>query len=190
MVISRGEEPTPMPDFTELSLDQARKIITRHGMRLGQVAEQYHQTIPKGYICDQYPQPGESSFRRSEPVTLIVSRGPQPAATQEDPLQAPPPSSDSDEDTGTDTSTTSEEPSSGPPRVSRAIVVHVDIPVDSKPSEVRVIVRDAEGEHTVYQQMHQPGDSIDEKIHVVREQGTTAEVSVYVGDQLLSKKRV
>ena len=77
VTVSAGSEPIKMVDFSKLSLEQARAIILQHGLRLGQSIEQYHPRVPRGYICGQYPDAGEP-LRRSEPITLIVSRGPQP----------------------------------------------------------------------------------------------------------------
>ncbi len=77
VTVSAGSAPIKMVDFSKLSLEQARAIILQHGLRLGQSIEQYHPRVPRGYICGQYPDAGEP-LRRSEPITLIVSRGPQP----------------------------------------------------------------------------------------------------------------
>lgn len=77
VTVSAGTAPIKMVDFSKLSLAQARSIILQHGLRLGQTIPQFHPVVPNGYICGQYPESGEA-LRRSEPITLIVSRGPQP----------------------------------------------------------------------------------------------------------------
>jgi serine/threonine-protein kinase len=193
VTVSRGEEPTAMYDFSELSLERAHDIIARHGMRLGQVAEQYHDAVPQGYICGQYPEPGQP-FRRSEPINLIVSRGPQPQG--EAPVAAPlppPPASitpEEEEDTNRPSFTIKPEEEPDVTLVSRGVVVRVAIPMNGSRQEVRIVVRDADGEQTVYRKMHAPGDLIDKRIDVVRQQGTTALVRVYVGRQLLKESRV
>jgi serine/threonine-protein kinase len=189
VTISRGPEPIRMYDFSELTLQQARQIVMRDGLRMGQIAEQFHDRVPAGYICGQYPEPGDS-FRRSDPINLIVSRGPQPTGEAPNPAQLPPPPEVTPQ-------TPVDEPSFSNPAVapdatlvSRAVQVRVVIPADGTQQEVRVIVRDADGEHTVYRQSHNPGDVVDETVQVTREQGTSAVVRIYVGGSLLREERV
>ena len=194
VTISRGEEPIRMVDFSELTLDQARTIINRHGMRLGQIAEQYHDRVPKGFVCGQYPESGEI-FRRSDPINLVISRGPQPASiapnTDELPIAPAAPSVPDDNKLSKAPSGT---PDSAPVgedlTVSRAAVISVAIPANGGPQEVKIVVRDAEGEYIAYQQTHEAGDVIDKSIEVVRPQGSTALVRVYVGGKLLRELRV
>jgi serine/threonine-protein kinase len=156
---------------------------------MGQVAEQFHDRVPAGYICGQFPEPGDT-FRRSDPINLIVSKGPQPTGEVADPGQMPPPPQVTPQ-------TPVEEPSFGDPAVapdvtlvSRAVQVRVAIPSDGNQQEVRVIVRDADGEHTVYRQTHNPGDIVDETVQVTREQGVSAVVRIYVGGSLLREERI
>ena len=192
VTISRGEEKIPMYDFSEITLERARQIIVQHGMRLGQVAEQYHDKIAQGYICGQYPEPGEA-FSRSEPINLIVSKGPQPSSFAPDPAQLPPPPappSISDDTSSNQLPITSNEPAPKVPMVSRSVRVRVAIPSNGPAQEVRVVVSDADGEHTIYHRTHQPGDLVDQLIHVPRPQGTTATVRVYVGGVIQREEQV
>jgi serine/threonine-protein kinase len=185
--VSRGEEPIAMPDFAELSLDQARTIISGHGMRLGQVSEQFHETAPKGYICGQYPEPGQP-FRRSEPITLIVSRGQQSdnvPSTEE----LPPPSATDNLDIDESPGGAPESPP-GTNLVTRAAHVRVTIPRDAGPQDVRIVVFDANGEHTEYEMVHDPGDVIAKRILVTRAQGDTGLIRVYVGLEIVKEIRV
>jgi serine/threonine-protein kinase len=195
VTVSRGEEPIRMVDFSELSLDQARAIIARHGMRLGQIAEQYHERVPKGFICGQFPEPGES-FRRSEPINLVVSRGPLPSSTAPDPTELPPapeaPSLPEIEPGAEDNSDTGSTPGviADSSLITRGAIVSVALPSGGGPQEVKIVVRDAEGEYTAYQQTHEAGDVVDKPIQVLRPQGETALVRVYVGGRLLREIRV
>lgn len=188
VVVSRGPEPIRMYDFSELTLQQARQVVMRDGLRLGQVTEQYQDRVPPGYICGQYPEPGES-FRRSEPINLIVSRGPQPSSETHGPAQLPP--------LPEVTPASEDQPSFTTPvevpdvtLVSRAVQVRVVIPSNGSKQEVRVLVRDANGEETVYRRTHSPGELVDETIQVTRQQGTTALIRIYVGGSLLREERV
>jgi serine/threonine-protein kinase len=188
VILSKGEEPIKMYDFSELSLTRARQIISRDGMRLGQVTEQFHDSVPTGYICSQYPQPG-APFRRSEPINLTVSKGPAPRDDIEpvEPLPPPPVPDVLPEDTQI------EEDTDGPttvPMVSRSIQVRVALPKGGQTEEVKIVVNDQSGEDVVYQQMHEPGDLIDETVRVRREQGATARVRIYIGGKLFKENRV
>lgn len=192
VTISRGEEKTPMFDFSEITLERARQIIVQHGMRLGQVAEQYHDKIAQGYICGQYPEPGQG-FSRSEPINLIVSKGPQPSAIASDPAQLPPPPvppSIPDDTSSSQLPINGSEQSAKVPMVSRSVRVRVAIPANGPSQQVRVVVSDADGEHTIYNKSHHPGDLVDQLIHVPRPQGTTATVRVYVGGVIQREEQV
>jgi tRNA A-37 threonylcarbamoyl transferase component Bud32 len=190
VTVSRGEEPVRMVDFTELTLEQARQVLAKHGMRMGQVAEQYHDRVPKGGICGQFPEPGEM-FRRSEPINLVVSRGPQPSGSlteppidpvtsQNAPVDSPPPAPQQDPLA----------PAQEEILVTREAVVSVALPADGGPQELKIIVKDAEGEYVAYQQAHEAGDVIDKTIQVVRAPDATATVLVYIGGRLVREMRV
>jgi serine/threonine protein kinase len=190
VTVSRGQEPITMADLTELDLQRARQIIERGGMRIGNLATQYHDTIPKGYICGQFPEPGQS-FQRNEPITLIVSLGSQLDVSSE-PAQLPPPPprlSPTEEVASSSPLSTQSADTPEVALVSRTVHVRVVIPADGGNKEVRVVVRDGDGEHTVYKQMHMAGDLIDEDVQVTRPQGTTAIVRVYVDGALLHEQR-
>jgi serine/threonine-protein kinase len=188
VVLSKGEEPIKMYDFKELSLKRAREIITRDGMRLGLVTEQYHDRIPAGYVAGQYPEPG-APFRRSEQINLTVSKGTPPTTMdmpQSEPLPPPPvPNVLPD-----DTPSFSAEEAPDVPMVSRSIAIRVALPKTAAAQEVRIVVNDAGGEDVVYQEMHDPGDLIDETVTVRREQGTTAQIRVYIGGKLFREQRI
>ena len=191
VVLSKGEEPIKMYDFSELSLKRAREIIRRDGMRLGMVTEQYHDRVPSGYVCGQFPEAG-APFRRSEPINLTVSKGSPPSAgdiPEIDPLPPPPVPNIMPEDVpASDTADFDDAPAI--PMVSRSVAVRVALPKTSTEQEVKIVVNDANGEEIVYQEMHDPGDLVDEKIRVRREQGTTARIRVYVGGKLFREQRI
>ena len=194
VTVSRGEEPIRLVDFSELTLDQARAIINRHGMRLGQIGEQFHDRVPKGYVCGQYPEPGEF-FRRSDPINLVISRGPQPASIAPNPDELPlAPAAPSVPDADKPSQSPVEIPGSGGGAegtpVSRAAVISVAIPANDGPQEVKIVVRDSIGEYIAYQRTHDAGEVIDKSIEVVRPQGATALVRIYVGGKLLRELRV
>ncbi len=187
--VSRGPEPIRMYDFSELTLQQARAVVVRDGLRLGLVMEQYHDTAPAGYICGQFPEPGEV-FRRSDPINLVVSRGPQPGNSTSVPQTLPPLQSPTALPENMDAPLTSPEGSSDQAPVQRVVQVRVAIPADASAQEVRIVAKDVDGERTVYKRTHQPGDVVQKNVQVTRAQGTTATVRIYVGGALFRELKV
>ncbi|RYG67366.1 PASTA domain-containing protein, partial [bacterium] len=193
VTISQGQAPITMYDFSELPLAQARQIISQHAMRLGPVVEQFHDKVPRGFICGQYPDAG-TPFRRSEPITLVVSRGPQPKEIDGTTGAVPPLDSAT---TGQDPApidnnvTFEASPTAAPGRdgaITRTALIRVQIPADGGSQPVRIIVRDSGGERVVYSKTHRAADEIEEKVRINRAQGATAVVRVYVGESLIKEE--
>jgi serine/threonine-protein kinase len=192
VTISQGQAPITMYDFSELPLAQARQIIAQHAMRLGPVVEQFHDKVPRGFICGQYPDAGEP-FRRSEPITLIVSRGPQPSEIDGTNGDIPPlDAATSDPNSAPIDEAVPFEPSpatNSGAAVSRTALIRVQIPADGGAQSVRIVVRDAGGEREAYAKTHSPGDEVEERVTVRRAQGAKALVRVYVGQSLIKEER-
>jgi serine/threonine-protein kinase len=199
VIVSRGAEQLTMPDLSELDLARVRQILAKAGMRLGNISEMYHDTIARGYICGQFPSPG-TPFTRGEPINLIISRGPQPMSTSIAPSQLPPPPQPPDSGNASDPqsplnagdASTQSTSDSGVPLVSRTVLVRVPVPAKSGASTraVRIVVRDADGEHTAYDQKHAPGELVDEYVQVTRPQGTTATIRIFIDNVLQKEQRV
>jgi serine/threonine-protein kinase len=194
--VSAGEAPIKMVDFEKITLPQARQIIVKHGLRLGPIVQQFHDTVPNGFICGQFPEPNEP-LRRSEPITLIVSRGRQPtdidattgtglvAQNESEPVAAPVVADDGFEPL---------EPANGIAPTSSGLVkrratVRVQVPAGGS-QIVRLMVRDAGGERTVYQRVHGGGERISQIVSVERREGETALVRVYVGEELIKEEQL
>lgn len=227
VTVSAGSAPIKMVDFSKLSLEQARAIILQHGLRLGQSIEQYHPRVPRGYICGQYPDPGDA-LRRSEPITLIVSRGPQPTDIDAqknlgmdqgdivDPtngsnggsnnasgLAALPdngndftplePATEAPKTSGNSAVDTSNPAPKAAPSVapasnelkSKRATIQVTVPNDGGRQVVRIVVRDSNGERTIYQRSRSAGSTVSRTVNATRPDSDPALVRVYVGDQLV-----
>ena len=195
VTISRGAEQTAMPDLSDLDVQRARQILSRSGMKIGNVTEIYHDRVARGYICGQFPLAGEA-FSRSEPINLVISRGPQPSGETQassDLLPPPPPPSTS---TSTEDNPLTVAPNSTPSNnatmVSRTVLIRVPVPAKSGATSrtVKIMVRDADGDHTIYSESHAPGELIDEYVRVTRPQGSSATVSVYIDGELQKQQKV
>ena len=220
VTVSAGSAPIKMVDFSKLSLEQARAIILQHGLRLGQSYNNYHPSVPAGYICGQLPEPGDA-LRRSDPITLIVSRGPQPTDidarsgagmeaqndvidpsqgvnsgsnnasglsalpqgganfTPLEPADNAAPSPDAGDDNGTPAAPASNE------LKSKSAKISVTVPRDGGRQVVRIVVRDSNGERTIYQRSRSAGSSVSRTVRALRPDSDPALVRVYVGDELV-----
>lgn len=190
VTVSRGKEPIRMYDFRDLTLDQVKRIMQQHGLRLGQIANQYDDTVPQGSIISQYPDPNQY-FHRYDPISLVVSRGPMPrgAASNSDASSNQNDSSDADSpriptDTSSDNNAIPQDGSSDT-ITTKDVSINITMPQNSAPQLVTIVVDDATGEHTVYSEMKQPGDNINQTVHVAKNSSAQATVQVYAGGQLL-----
>ena len=199
LIVSRGAEQIAMPDFSDLNVTQVRQVLARSGMKLGNITEIYNERVAKGYVCGQFPAPGEA-FSRSEAINLVISRGAQPVDNTKptgDLLPPPPPLS-----TGTSTEDNPLTTSNGTPAadgndaplVSRTALVRVPVPAkapgNANERDVKIEVRDANGTNVVYEGPHLPGELIDEYVRVTRPQGSTATISIYIDGQLQKQQKV
>ncbi len=204
VTVSAGEAPIKMVDFSQLTLDQARSIILQHGMKMGSISEQFDEKSPRGAIIGQFPEPG-ASFSRSLPIGLVVSRGAQPKQLDAQNGEFAPPDPLTDEplaspetafDTGDTFAPLETVPGTGQtaPNLSdlesRSARVSVSIPKGGGTQLVRIIVRDGNGERTVYQRAHAAGAQFKRKVTVARASGQQALVRVFVGDELVTEDRI
>ncbi|MEO6907481.1 MAG: PASTA domain-containing protein [Abditibacteriaceae bacterium] len=195
VTVSRGREPIQMYDFRDLTLDQTKRIMQKHGLRLGQISNQYDNTIPKGSIIAQSPTPGQY-FHRYDPISFVVSSGPMPSGSSSqadenssantDNSRIPTDTStDSNVNTQTDDNTSNSADNSTGALTSEDVKVNIQMPPNSAPQLVTIVVDDATGEHTIYSEMKQPGDIINQTVHIAKNDSSQATVQVYAGGQLL-----
>ena len=200
LTVSRGAEQIAMPDFSDLNITQVRQVLARSGMKLGNITEIYNERVAKGYVCGQFPAPGEA-FSRSEAINLVISRGAQPIDNTKptgDLLPPPPlPFSTSTSTEDNPLTTSSATPKSGDDDaalVSRTALVRVPVPAkapgNTSERNVKIEVRDANGMNVVYEAAHLPGELIDEYVRVTRPQGSTATISIYIDGQLQKQQKV
>jgi serine/threonine protein kinase/beta-lactam-binding protein with PASTA domain len=77
LAVSKGPELFPLPELTGTPLDQAKDALNGAGMALGKITETYHEAAAAGTVLAQDPPRG-SPARHGTPVSLTVSKGPQP----------------------------------------------------------------------------------------------------------------
>ncbi|MBP3884709.1 MAG: Stk1 family PASTA domain-containing Ser/Thr kinase [Olsenella sp.] len=70
-----------VPNLLNLTQEQALAEIDKSGFfQRGSVKEEYSSTVAKGLVADQDPDPNRSVSKGTQ-INLVVSKGPQPAAT-------------------------------------------------------------------------------------------------------------
>ncbi|MCX7832541.1 MAG: PASTA domain-containing protein [Actinobacteria bacterium] len=74
IVISKGVEVVIIPDVTGLSLDKAKEMIKKAGLKF-EVVEEESETFEKGKVIRQSPSPGDNA-KKGDKVLLVVSSGP------------------------------------------------------------------------------------------------------------------
>lgn len=77
LFVSKGPQLFPLPGMGGKSLDEAKNDLNAAEMALGKVTETYSETEPAGTVLAQDPAAGTPA-RRGTPVSLTVSKGPEP----------------------------------------------------------------------------------------------------------------
>ncbi|CAN7298806.1 PASTA domain-containing protein [Arthrobacter sp. LjRoot78] len=77
LFVSKGPQLFPLPGMSGKSLDEAKTQLNGAEMALGTVTETYSETEPAGTVLAQDPAAGTPA-RRGTPVSLTVSKGPEP----------------------------------------------------------------------------------------------------------------
>jgi len=169
--VSKGPKLLIVPSVVGLSADDARKAVIKAGLVPGQTLTEYSSTVPADRVMRQAPEAGQR-LEPLKPVDIVVSLGPEP-------LETPPPAADETPGVGQTTD--------GTQPTGREFTVSIDVPASSHgPQEVRIVVDDATGETTAYDDIREPGESIVQK---VRAFGDDVEIRVYLGDRLAQKTR-
>ncbi|MCT8976875.1 Stk1 family PASTA domain-containing Ser/Thr kinase [Clostridium sp. CX1] len=74
--ISGGQDTLGVPNLVGVDLETAKDIITSSGLKLGNVAYKYSDTVTINSIISQSPEP-DSNANSDTKVSLVVSRGPE-----------------------------------------------------------------------------------------------------------------
>ena len=77
LVVSKGKEPTTIPDVTGLSEDEAKKALEDAGLKKGKVSKGYSDSVAKGNVISSSPIAGASGYYKGDSVDLTISKGPE-----------------------------------------------------------------------------------------------------------------
>jgi beta-lactam-binding protein with PASTA domain/serine/threonine protein kinase len=79
MIVSLGRETAVVPSVSKKSVDAATAALKRAGFTVGGTTEKYSDSVGDGLVIGTAPK-AKTDARIDTPVTLIVSRGPQPVS--------------------------------------------------------------------------------------------------------------
>ena len=74
LVLSKGVELFPMPDFTEMKESEAIQALGAAGYKVGGINREFSTSVPPDVVISQTPEPG-ASVPAGTAVTLVVSKG-------------------------------------------------------------------------------------------------------------------
>jgi hypothetical protein len=158
LLVSTGSAFTVVPEVCELTEMAAREHLTRADLLVLHEQYTYDAFIPYERVIAVSPVAG-TRLKRMSTVHLTVSQGPPPPKDAD--------RADSD--------------------FTRSTVVSVNLPADTEaPQEVRIDLTDTDGFRTVYQAVHDPGESV---THTVQGVGPMT-VELYFGTRLLLTRKL
>ena len=63
-----------VPDLTNLTYDQAEKLLTGRSLKITRAGERFDPSVPRGFVLSQDPPP-ETPLRNAQRVSVVVSMG-------------------------------------------------------------------------------------------------------------------
>jgi serine/threonine-protein kinase len=183
--VSKGPRLVEVPDVSDMSIEKAKQVIEDRGLRLGQKEWEHDPLVAKGNVLRQSPPLGERKPRGSY-VDVVLSRGEEP----------PPPPVEPFEDGGSDPAVSgggmSGDPTgdvgagdTGDGERIRVFTVRYPVPRDNAKHRIRIDVLDKDGTRTVYDELREPGERVQENIEAV---GRRITIKLYDNDELKSEQ--
>ncbi|TLM71973.1 Stk1 family PASTA domain-containing Ser/Thr kinase [Pseudarthrobacter sp. NamB4] len=77
LFVSKGPQLFPLPELSGGTLEEAKNGLNAAEMALGTVTEHFNEEVPAGIVLSQEPAAG-TAVRHGTPVSLVVSKGPEP----------------------------------------------------------------------------------------------------------------
>lgn len=164
VVLSGGPSHVVVPNVTQMSVAQARLNLEAAGLDSGGVQEVYDEEVPGGYVASTLPAAGAEVVRGTA-VDMLVSLGPKPSAPGRPVLPSLPGQTEGREET-----------------------LNYVVPADAEQEgtvQVKVVVVDRQGERTIYEGRHRPGERIPPQRIRVR---TLTRARIFVDGELAGER--
>ena len=184
LFVSKGSEPVTIPDVVGKKRAEAQQALQSLGLVMADTKTEFSEIYDKGEVIAQSPIGGTQAKKKS-PVTLIVSKGPEPEAPREPvAVETPDVPPDTPPDTVPEPVPTGEMPV-------REHEVSIRVPRSAKSAQtVKIVVRNEDGsEQTVYEQDHEPGDDVKQTVSTLGNKGK-CQIRVYLNDREVYRKDV
>jgi serine/threonine-protein kinase len=78
LMVSKGQKPIKIPDFTGKAATAAQKALTKLGFKVDDSARQFSDSVPAGHVITQSPSGGTG--HKGDEISLVVSKGPETVA--------------------------------------------------------------------------------------------------------------
>ncbi|WAA10662.1 Stk1 family PASTA domain-containing Ser/Thr kinase [Fervidibacillus albus] len=75
--VSKGEETIVLADLTNYSTNALKEYAESNGITINMSDEDYHDTIPEGYVISQDIEPG-TEIKKGDTVNVVMSKGKEP----------------------------------------------------------------------------------------------------------------
>ena len=162
--VSKGSRYAGTPNVSKLSLDDAKDKISAVGLNVGEVSQEYSDSVPAGNVISQTPAPGTRQDR-GQPVNVVFSLGAKPSDVidGEQPEQ--------------DTQNASKEP--------RSFDVTFLVPEGAENQRVQIAVVDDYGESIAYSDTLHPGDKVKQTVQGV---GDKITLRIYIDGKLVREE--
>jgi len=179
LVIAKGQPVAYAPNFVGMPVASAPAAAKEANVKLAPSVQLpiAPSAPPKGIIVAQDPPAGQQ-MHPNEKITLQVSGGPLPTPIPSPTLPAPGASQPSQASSPGG----SQPPSPAPSPTARGLRVSVALPQSPQPVRIRVVVDDATGSRTLFDQNTRGGTTISFDITVTG----AATLATYIGDQLVN----
>jgi serine/threonine-protein kinase len=199
LVISRGPPLVDMPALAGRTLEEARTLLEEKGLVITHLRTVGTAEAEPGRVLEQTPsagtrmRPGEGTItltvsarpgeESAPPSVPVITAEPQPVETPPAPPRATPRPTPPQATPAPGPVSPRPTAATSPGQVRRTRI-QVVVPGGGS-QDVRIVVIDETGVHTVYEARHSPGDRVDQ---VVRSQGYTI-IQVYIANRLVQEVR-
>ena len=83
IVISLGPEELSVPNLMGYTLNDAKKILEKDGLKLGTISYDYSEVYKEGTVINQNPVVGVGSIKKGDSVNVVLSKGQKPVENHE-----------------------------------------------------------------------------------------------------------
>jgi serine/threonine-protein kinase len=170
-VVSTGAELVTMPRLVNSQLDEVATTLERLGLKVGYTQKSVSDSVPEGAVISQDIGPGRKVAPGTK-VSLKVSTGPREAAGSSERKPADDEATDDQPETDQQV------------KVKKVGRVRITVPAQANLTTVKVVIKDDNGERTVYNELHYAGDVVQTDVEGT---GETV-VEVYLNGQRVETK--